>query len=123
MIYKTHVHRRIFKLALRERNVNSAYIQAAIFLLTSNRSLWNRVKLCVTAESVLFDEFPKINYTPEEQIIIDCSKDVIFRTRNVSITDLVNTTSISFELFCVICNAIAISRQGLQESNQAHSQV
>ena len=80
VLYKTHVHRRIFKLALRERNVSSACIQAAIFLLTSSRSLWNRVKLFVTAESVLFDEFPKINYTPEGKIIISCAKDVLFQT-------------------------------------------
>lgn len=118
MIYKSHIHRRVFKQAVRERKANDRIFLAVLFILTANHTFWNRIKLHVTMDSIHFKNFPVNNYTAEEYAIFRCAQDLYTGTRHITIADLADTEIISKELFRVICNAMTIARYGLPAAEQ-----
>lgn len=119
MIYKSHIHRRIFKQAVRERNTTDRIFQAVLLLLTANRALWNRVKFHVTKDVIRFENFPMNNCTEEEYTLFCCAKDLYTGTRHISVSDLADANVVSAELFRIICSAMTIARYGI---NGAESQ-
>lgn len=113
MFYKSHLHRRIFKQAIRERKAEDRVVQAVLYLLTANRTFWNRIKFHVTMEAIRFENFPMKHCTPEEYTLFCCAKDLYSGTRHITVTDLADPTVVSAEQFRLICNAMTIARYGL----------
>lgn len=113
MFYKTHLHRRIFKQAIRERKTEDRVNQAVLYLLTANHIFWNRIKIHVTMEAIRFENFPMKHCTPEEYTLFCCAKDLYAGTRHITVTDLADPTVVSAEQFRLICTAMTIARYGL----------
>lgn len=113
MNFKNYVHRRIFNEAVRTRkNTDKEYL-AVLFLLTSQRTMWNRIKFFVQKDSIRFDDFPVAGCSSEEYTLLLCAKDIFFDTRNVSLSDLADSTHISKETFGLIVSALEIARYGM----------
>lgn len=113
MNFKSYVHRKIFNEAVRTRkNIDKEYV-AVLFLLTSNRTMWNRIKHYVQCKSICFDNFPMSGCSEEEYTLLLCAKDIYFDARNITISELADPNLISKELFGVIVSALEIARQGI----------
>lgn len=113
MFYKSHLHRRIFKQAIRERKTEDRVNQAVLYLLTANRTLWNRIKIHVTMDAIRFENFPMKHCTPEEYTLFCCAKDLYAGTRHITVTDLADPTVVTAEQFRLICTAMTIARYGM----------
>lgn len=118
MIYKSHIHRRVFKQAVRERKTNDRIFLAVLFILTANHTFWNRIKHQVTIDAIHFERFPVHNCTTEEYTIFRCAQDLYTGTRHITVADLADAEIVSKELFRVICNAMTIARYGLPIAEQ-----
>ena len=112
MNFLSYPHRRVFNEALRTRkNADSVHL-AVIFLLTSNRPLWNRVKFLVREEDIRFDDFPMAGCTAEEYTLYLCAKDIYYDLREVTVSELADPGVISKALFGIIVSAMEIARCG-----------
>ena len=118
MIYKSHVHRRVFKQAVRERNATDNIFLAALFLLTANHTFWNRIKIHVTTDVIRFENFPMNKCTAEEYTIFRCAQDLLTGSRHITVADLADITVVSGETFRVICNAMTIARYGMPKTGK-----
>lgn len=118
MNFKSYVHRRIFNAAFRTRkNTDKEYL-AVLFLLTSNRTMWNRIKNYVQCKSICFDEFPMSGCSEEEYTLFLCATDIYFDSRNVTVSELADSALISKEVFNVIVGALEIARYGMGASGR-----
>ena len=116
MNFKSFVHRRTFNEAIRSRkNINKEYL-AILFLLTSHRAMWNRVKFFVQKEIIRFDDFSMSGCTEEEYTLFLCAKDIYLDARNITVSELADSNLIPKELFRIILTALEIARYGMDTS-------
>lgn len=113
MNFKSYVHRRIFNKAVHERKTTSKKYLAAIFLLTSNPAMWNRIKYFIKKDIIQFDAFTMSGCTEDEYTIFLCAKDIYLDSGNITISELTDPTLIKQPLFILILSALEISRHGI----------
>ena len=89
---------------------------AAMYLLTADLPLWNRVKGSIRENSIDFDEIRLNTVTENGYTLYSASKDMYFNTDHVSLSDIFDTKLIPEKMFNVIITAINIRRLGLTKA-------
>ena len=113
MNYKNLIHRRIFREAMRTRKNTDRKYLAILFMLTSHRAMWNRVKYYVRDDGIRFDDVSMAGCTGEEYTLFRCAQDLYNDSANITVSELADTEVISNEAFEVIAGALRIARYGL----------
>lgn len=113
MNFASKIHCQLFREAVKNRGDSDPKVLSAIYLLTAQRRLWNKVKPCVLKNDIKFTEMNQTGYTPDEYTLINCSKDICLRTRYMTVSELSDVRLISPRMYDVISTALKIARTGI----------
>lgn len=113
MKYTTLAHHRDFAQAIRGIAADDHYLIAAIYLLTADRDLWRRSRHHVHKERVQFDNISITNCTTNQYNLFSCAKDIYCGTQTFTVSELVDEIIVTPRTFQIICNAMAIARNGI----------
>ena len=116
MRFKSQQHKSTFKKAIRKKDKTDNKLMAAMYLLTADLPLWNRVKGSIRENSIDFDEIRLNTVTENGYTLYSASKDMYFNTDHVSLSDIFDTKLISERMYNVIITAINIRRLGLEKA-------
>ena len=116
MKFKSQQHKSTFKKAIRKKDKTDNKLMAAMYLLTADLPLWNRVKGSIRENSIDFDEIRLNTVTENGYTLYSASKDMYFNTDHVSLSDIFDTKLISEKMYNVIITAINIRRLGLEKA-------
>ena len=108
MRFKSQQHKSTFKKAIRKKDKTDNKLMAAMYLLTADLPLWNRVKGSIRENSIDFDEIRLNTVTENGYTLYSASKDMYFNTDHVSLSDIFDTKLIPEKMFNVIITAINI---------------
>ena len=115
MRFKSQQHKSTFKKAIRKKDKTDTQLMAAMYLLTADQILWNKVKGNIRESRIDFDEVRLDTVSENGYTLYSASKDMYFNTDHVSISDIFDTKLIvSARLFChpegtVFCHFTSIS--------------
>lgn len=117
-IFRDEEHRRVFytlyMLKSNEFLFELPNYAAAIFLLTADEKLWNKVRSNVLDTGIYFDRVKLGGVTLEEYILFHASKDVYYGTKHIRLSELVDRELISDEVLKLIINALVIEKCGVE---------
>ncbi len=86
---------------------------AAVFLLSADEQLWDRVYLNVTEDSIYFKNMKLGAVSLEQYILFHAAKDMYLGTKHISLNELSDKNLIADEAFKLIVNAMLIKRYGI----------
>ena len=115
MTFTSLGHKLRFQSALMINSMQNRIGQSALYLLTADRELWDRVKRHITAEGIHFGSMNINGCSADEYTLFCAAKDLYHCTRHITVSDMSDPTVISGKLFRLICNAMTIARYGVQE--------
>lgn len=113
MVYRNEKHEQIFNEAIQKMDKNNYGLMSAIYLLTADLSLWNKVKYHIEKNCIFFEKINRKSFTEMSYTLFCTSMDLCRGTKHITVSDLSDTKLISPVLFTLICNAMAIRRYGL----------
>lgn len=113
MKYTTLAHHRDFAQAVRGMSADSHYLIAAIYLLSADRYLWHQACPYAKKDRILFDRISIGNCTMDQYNLFTCAKDIYCGTQSFTVSDLVDGIIVTPRIFQLICNAMAIARNGI----------
>ena len=99
MRFKSQQHKSTFKKAIRKKDKTDNKLMAAMYLLTADLPLWNRVKGSIRENSIDFDEIRLNTVTENGYTLYSASKDMFFNTDHVSLSDIFDTKLIPEKMF------------------------
>lgn len=86
---------------------------AAVFLLSADEELWDKVKGNVLDTGIFFDRIKIGGVTLEQYILFHAAKDVYYNTKHIRLSELADKKLIPDRILKVIVNAFVISRCGI----------
>lgn len=113
MIYKNKIHEMIFNSKTKEF-LNNNRALAAIYLLTSDNTLWKQIKNNRSDGRIEFSDVPLSEMTPEQYALFMVAKDLYLDETHLSITDLADKAVLDSNVFALVMNAICIARCGIK---------
>ena len=105
-----------FKKAIRKKDKTDTRLMAAMYLLTADQILWNKVKGNIRESRIDYDEVRLDTVSENCYTLYSASKDMYFNTDHVSLSDIFDTKLISEKMYNVIITAINIRRLGLEKA-------
>lgn len=113
MFYKGRVHMKIFvELVTRNPNQCSNGYLAALYLLCSDKDLWNSVKSTVGKNTIGFDHFELQNMTTHGYALCQIAQDICTGSTHITLNDLCNSYLVGNQLFELVLTALRIGREG-----------
>ena len=106
MRFKSQQHKSTFKKAIRKKDKTDTRLMAAMYLLTADQILWNKVKGNIRESRIDYDEVRLDTVSENCYTLYSASKDMYFNTDHVSLSDIFDTKLISEKMFNVIITAI-----------------
>lgn len=88
-----------------------AYI-AAMYLLTSNDSIYTRTADCFCRYGIEFDHADKKSISPHDYTLLSAAKDIYTDSSSVALNDLALPEVVDTVAFSLIVNALLIARYG-----------
>ena len=116
MRFKSQQHKSTFKKAIRKKDKTDTRLMAAMYLLTADQILWNKVKGNIRESRIDYDEVRLDTVSENCYTLYSASKDMYFNTDHVSLSDIFDTKLISEKMYNVIITAINIRRLGFGQS-------
>ena len=116
MRFKSQQHKSTFKKAIRKKDKTDTRLMAAMYLLTADQILWNKVKGNIRESRIDYDEVRLDTVSENCYTLYSASKDMYFNTDHVSLSDIFGTKLISEKMYNVIITAINIRRLGLEKA-------
>jgi len=86
---------------------------AAVYLLTADEKLWEKVGQYVLESEICFDRVRLGHVTLEQYILFHAAKDVYQGTKHIRLSELVDAELISDEMFRLIVNAFVVEKFGI----------
>lgn len=83
---------------------------AALYILTSSRTLWSRTENCVYCNDIDFDNIVIKNVCPTDYCLLKAAEDIYTNSMHFSVGELASPSVISDVLIKIIINAIKIKR-------------
>jgi len=113
MIYKNEQHEvRYRKAVLRKGKTHSRRFLAAVYLLTSQKELWDRARYAVSNEKIEFNEISRSNIRLPALLILLAARDLYEGRKHIHLTDIGDQYLITDWEFMLIIEAAMISREG-----------
>lgn len=96
----------------RGKMMNSRSYLAAVFLLSADSELWNRVEKNVTDSGIAFSKIQAVGFNEEQNTIIQIAEHLYNGEHFVWYEELVDSEIVSKEKFVNIVNALLIRKYG-----------
>ena len=100
MRFKSQQHKSTFKKAIRKKDKTDNKLMAAMYLLTADLPLWNRVKGSIRENSIDFDEIRLNTVTENGYTIYSASKDMYFIIPFLKTHGGIPRVDLAFVRFC-----------------------
>ena len=84
MRFKSQQHKSTFKKAIRKKDKTDTRLMAAMYLLTADQILWNKVKGNIRESRIDYDEVRLDTVSENCYTLYSASKDMYFNTDHVS---------------------------------------
>lgn len=110
-------HEKRFMDAISDRYLSLAYI-SAVFLLTSDESLYCASQKAIHSEMIYFSAVETSSLDPEVQLIFKAAKDLYEGNLHITLADLRNPRLFSDDLLRLIISAFIVRRYGLVKINK-----
>ena len=120
MIFKNKIHEKIFDSKTKDFSKSNRFL-AAIYLLTSDNTLWKQIKNNCRDGKIEFNNVSLSEMTPEQYTLLMAAKDLYLDETHLSITDLADKAVLDSNAFALVMNAICIARYG--KKNQKITEV
>lgn len=119
MIYRDERHQRTFEkeLTLHPETANRKLL-AALYLLTSDGSLWNQVRDQVTIRKIYVEEMRPKNLNGTSYVYFAAAKDILSGTRNIQLMEIADPALLSMKSYMILCTALAIRTFGLGQASR-----
>lgn len=114
MIFQNEKHRETFAGVTGRKNKKNLALMSALYLLTADGWLWQKVKRQVSKTAIDFEGIQLHGASGNNYALFCCAKDLYLGTKHITISDLADTELIAPKTFALICNAMAIRRFGLR---------
>ena len=105
-------HRARFQKALHRVRGNDKSFIAQLFVLTATESLWNASEAAIGKSSISYLDIDFRAFSENDYLFYCIAYDLGNGTSHTDIEDLSNDEVVDFDLFRVVCSAIAISVYG-----------
>lgn len=111
--YKSNYHKESFKMHLDNiRGTHSNKYLAALFLITSNKGLWRKIKKHITEKDILLKKIDIQSLTAFEYKLLMAASDVLYGYSHFSISDITDPYFSSGSTLEVVLQALRICRYG-----------
>ena len=97
--------------------ISSGYA-AAVFLLSADENLWDRVSRKVPDTGIYFERIKLGSVTLEQYILFHAARDVYQGTRHIRLSELADRELIPDEILKLIVNAFVIEKCGVEMIKQ-----
>lgn len=118
LIFKGLKHRKDFYSLFMEKRAKALQhtpnYDAAVFLLSADEELWNRVNRNVLDTGIYFDRIRLVGVTLEQYILFHAAKDVYNGTKHIRLSELTDRDLIPDEILRLIVNAFVIEKCGVE---------
>ena len=114
-MFKNERHKALFEEAVRKKNKKDNRLMAVIYLFTADFRLWNIVKHYVDKTSVNFAGIKLRGIHENGYTLYSAAKEIYTGIKNLCIADLIDKELIPTNIFILLCNAMIIKRNGLDE--------
>ena len=118
MIFRSIKHRKDFYSLLMGRRGKSLQTAsgyaAAVFLLSADEELWDRVSRNVLDTGIYFERIRLGSVTLEQYILFHAAKDVYQGTKHIRLSELADRELIPDEILKLIVNAFVIEKCGVE---------
>lgn len=122
LIFLNGSHRRNFCTLLlgkrKKKILQEANYAAAVFILSADEKLWERVKENVLERGICFDRIWLGGVTLEQYILYHAAKDVYNRTKHIRLSELTDRELIPDHILRIIVNAFVINECGIEVIKQ-----
>lgn len=115
MNYRNEKHRTVFTEVVNRMDQNNRALMAAVFLLTADYQLWNRVGRYAERNEIHFDKMKQKDSTECAYLLLSAAEDLYHGTSHLIIADLTDANLVSPKMFDLICEAMKIRRFGTRE--------
>lgn len=127
MLFGSNTHRTVFHQAMEKCKIQSPAFLSALFLLTADIGLWNRVKPCINGSKIWFDDVLICGISLPAYTLFKTAKDLYSDSdaKHINFNDLSDKKLIDHTTFALICKAMTIRRYGLRvlEASERNSVV
>lgn len=113
MVYRSEKHEKVFNEAIEKLDKNNYGLLSAVYLLTADLVLWNKVRYFVEKNRILYNNINRRTFTELNYTLFCVSMDLYCGTKHITVSDLGDKELISPLMFTLITNAMAIRRYGL----------
>lgn len=118
VIFRDMKHRKDFYSLLmgnKEKSLcHTAGYAAAVFLLSADEMLWEKVDKNVLDTGIYFERIRLGGVTLEQYILFHAAKDVYIGTKHIRLSELTDRELIPDEIFRLIVNAFVIEKCGVE---------
>ncbi len=122
MVFRDECHRNDFyRLYMEKRGRRPCHASgyaAAVFLLSADKELWEKVCMHVADTRIYFDRVRLGGVTLAEYILFHAAKDVYYGTKHISLSELADRELVADELLRLIVNALVIEKCGVEAVGQ-----
>ena len=105
-------HRARFQKALHRVRGNDKSLIAQLFVLTATESLWSASDAAIGKSRISYPDIDFRTFSENDYLFYCIAYDIGNGTSHTDIEDLSNDEVVDFDLFRVVCSAIAISVYG-----------
>ena len=121
MIYRDEHHQHTFEkeAAMRPESISRALL-AALYLLTADKNLWNKVKDHISLRRVYVEDMRPKNLTGTSYVYFAAAKDILSGTRNIQLMEIADPALLSMKSYMILCTALAIRAFGVEKASQIH---
>ena len=119
MIYRDEHHQHTFEkeAAMRPESISRALL-AALYLLTADKNLWNKVKDHISLRRVYVEDMRPKNLTGTSYVYFAAAKDILSGTRNIQLMEIADPALLSMKSYMILCTALAIRAFGVERASR-----
>ena len=122
IIFRSKKHRTAFFSRMTGKRAKTLYISsgyaAAVFLVSADEGLWDRVSRNVLDTEIYFDRIRLGSVTLEQYILFHAARDVYQGTKHIRLSELADRELIPDAILKLIVNAFVIEKCGVEMIKQ-----
>ena len=121
MIYRDERHQHTFEkeAAMRPESISRPLL-AALYLLTTDRNLWNQVRNHISLRRVYLDEMRPKNLTGTGYVYFAAAKDILSGSHTIQLMEIADPALLSMKSYMILCTALAIRAYGVEKASRIH---
>ena len=121
MIYRDDRHHHTFEkeAAMRPESISRALL-AALYLLTADKNLWNKVKDHISLRRVYVEDMRPKNLTGTSYVYFAAAKDILSGSHTIQLMEIADPALLSMKSYMILCTALAIRAYGVEKASQIH---